>query len=93
MEIPKPLEDLILAHANLIPDALSAFEDGDFATSVKLFNIALDEDRNNWQVRLQLARAYQKMGDIYTAALHFRYLQQRCTNPDVLAECTEELSA
>lgn len=93
MEIPKPLEDLILAHANLIPDGFSAFQEGNFAKAIELFNQALDQDKNNWKVRLHLAKSYEKLGDIYTAALHFRYLQQRCSDADIVSKSADELSA
>ncbi len=93
MEISKPLEDLILAHANLIPDAFSAFRQGNFPKSIDLFNRALDQDKNNWQVRLYLAMACGNTGNLYAAALHFRYLQQNCTEPDVVSKSTAALSA
>ncbi len=93
MEIPKPLEDLILEHANLVPEGFSAFQEGDFAKSIDLFNRVLDQDKNNWQVRLHLARSYENSGDVYTAALHFRVLQQRCSDSNILSAASADLSA
>jgi tetratricopeptide (TPR) repeat protein len=93
MDIPKELQDLVLSHANLVGDGIAAFRAGDHQRCIDLLNKAIDKEKNNWQARLYLAMAYYSVGNIYTGAIHFRYLQEHCPEPNIKAQSASALKA
>lgn len=93
MEIPKSLEDLILAHANVVEDAIMAFRAKDYPRAITLLNKAVDGDKQNWQVRFYLAMSYYSTGDVFTGAIHFRYLVEHCTDAGIREKSQAALNA
>ena len=93
MEIPKSLEELVLAHANLEQDGISALRQNDFLQSIKIFSACIDKDKNNWQARLCLGLAYFNADQIYAAASHFRYLKQHCPDKTIRNDAIAALVA
>lgn len=93
MEIPKHLQDLVLGDANLVGDGIAAFRQGDNQRCIEMLGKAIDRQKDNWQARLYLAMAYYSTGDIYTGAIHFRYLKDNCPDPDIKAKSTSALGA
>jgi hypothetical protein len=93
VEIPQHLQDLVLAEANLEKDGLEAFRRGDYHRCVQIMNKIVDRQKNNWQVRLYLAMSHYSIGDIFTGAIHFRYLEQNCPDEDIRARSRSALAA
>jgi hypothetical protein len=93
VEIPKELQELVLAEANLERDGVDAFKAGDFARCISLMHRVVDREKKNWQARLYLAMSHYSTGDIAAGALHFRYLEQNCPLDDVRAKAKLALSA
>ena len=93
MEIPKSLQDLVLAHANLQEDGITAFREKRFAECIELLTRCIDKDKNNWQARLFLAMAHYSTGQIYTGAVHFRYLHEHCPDEKIKARSASALLA
>lgn len=93
MENPKSIEELVLADANLGCDGLAAFDEKNFPKCIELLNKALDREKDNWQARLVLAIAYYNTGDIFTGAIHFRYLNEHCPTAEIRAQSAASLQA
>lgn len=92
MEISKALEDLILSHVNLVGDGILAFREGNFTKALDFLNKAVDRDKNDWQARLYLAMSYYSQGDKYQSALHFRYLEGNCPDPQIRNRASQALT-
>lgn len=84
---------MVLADANLEKDGVEAFRRGDYARCVQIMNKVVDRQKNNWQARLYLAMSHYSTGDIFTGAVHFRYLEQNCPDPDIRAKSQSALTA
>jgi hypothetical protein len=93
IEIPKQLEELVLAEANLEKDAFEAFQRGDYPQCVELMTKVVDRQKNHWKARLFLAMAHYSTGNIYTGAIHFRYLEKHCPDEDVKVKARTALMA
>ncbi len=83
---------MILAHANLVGDGISAFRQKDFARSIDLLSKAIDKDKNDWQARMYLAMSYYATGNIYLGAVHFRYLKDNCPIAEVRGKAESALA-
>lgn len=93
MEIPKELEEMVLAEATLEKDAFNAFRHGEYPRCIELMNRLVDRQKDNWKARLYLAMAHYSTGDIYTGAIHFRYLEKHCSDPDIRLKARSALSS
>lgn len=93
MEIPKHLQDLVLAEANLEKDGLEAFRRGEYVRCVQIMNKVVDRERDNWQARLYLAMSHFSIGEIFMGTMHFRYLEQNCPDEDVRAKSRGALTS
>jgi tetratricopeptide (TPR) repeat protein len=82
VEIPEPLQNLILSNVNLVDDGIAAFRVKDYAQSIKCLSRALDKDKTDWRARMFLSMSYYATGATFPAANHLRYLHEHC--PDQL---------
>jgi cytochrome c-type biogenesis protein CcmH/NrfG len=84
MDIPEPLQNLVLSNANLVEDGVAAFRLQDFKACIKHLSRALDKNKSDWRARMFLAMAYFTTGETFPAANHLRYLHDKC--PDQLVK-------
>jgi len=84
MEIPKPLEELVLSNKNPVEDGINAFRAQDYAQAIKLLSRALDKNKTDWRARMFLSMAYYTTGATFPAISHLKYLQMNC--PDDLVK-------
>jgi tetratricopeptide (TPR) repeat protein len=68
------LFELVQAHANLVSDGIEAWGAGDFERAIELLTLALDRQPAHCKARYHLALSYQGIGQLHTAAGHFRHL-------------------
>lgn len=72
--------------------ATDAFQGGDFARATELFQQAFDLDPHP-VIMFNLARAYQELGDLPAALLHFRSLRTMDTPQNVLDAAATKIAA
>lgn len=89
----KSIEDLVLMHANLLEDGIASFRAREFDRCVELMTRVIDSDKDNWKARFYLAMGYYSLGDIYTGAIHFRYLEKNCPDADIRQKAITALRA
>jgi cytochrome c-type biogenesis protein CcmH/NrfG len=84
MDVPKPLQDLILSNTNQVEDGIAAFRSQDYKQCIKLLSRALDKNKTDWRARMYLSMAYYTTGATFPAISHLKYLQLNC--PDDLVK-------
>lgn len=71
-----------LTTEDLVNSGIDAFRKRDFGQAIAFLIEAGDRDPQHWQSKLYLGMAYFATGNVFKAALQFRFIVQKC--PDKL---------
>jgi hypothetical protein len=92
VDIPEPIQDMVLSNANLVDDGVAAFRSKDFDSCIRLMSRAIDKNKSDWRARMFLAMAYYATGSSFPAANHLRYLHEHCPNDIVKTRSAKALT-
>jgi Flp pilus assembly protein TadD len=72
-----------LSATDCFNSALEAYRNGDFGQAVAAFLLGLQEDKNNWGMRLYLGMTYARLGNTREAKQEFLLVRDMSPDPEL----------
>jgi hypothetical protein len=82
-----------MGSGNFFESGLQAYRAGDFGNAVMIFIKGLEEDKDNWEMRLYLGMAYARLGHPREAKTEFLAVRDFARDPDHRKKANAALQA